>query len=796
MVRHTLLYFFRLVRRDKSYYFISLFGLTISLAAFFLIALYILNELSFDRFHDKHDRIARVTTHLRLNDVDYDMATVQFPAAAALQSEIPEIMNAIRVFPVDLLEESGDKKFQQHILFADTAFFDVFNFPLIAGDPATAMRNPAGMILTRKTAVRYFGSENPIGKQLISDNQTFEVTAVMEDLPEVSHVRFDAVVPLAWMLNLWKSQSGIEGRENKWFWVGSYTYLLLKSSQDYDRVRMKLPQIVDKYFPERYKKNGRLELQHLDDIHLQSHLEGELDPPGNLMYVELFAAVALVIIIVSGLNLINLSYFKLARRTTEVGIRKFLGLSSRKIVAQITMESVLLGICAFILSLALCQIAYPAFNTLVERKIDPWSGLNPLVFLIGLVLIVSVSVTAVLLPAIRYGSAPSRVLLLGNSSGTGKFRFRNVLMGIQVAFSFILLAFSFIVGEQIRFIRYKDLGFNKDNVVVIHLDQQAGQKFEAFKTELKRLNFVQDVAGSEIPGDAIAGWRFVPEGGSYEKPIMLPFASCDYGFLSTLQVRLLEGVNFNQDEKYDSLPPYLINKRAAVELGWQSDAIGKKMEVFAPGQATIMMKGRVIGVIDDYHFESLHRPVKPLVLTLSPYFPAALIRLSGPANKEAIDDIAKVWKSVSDKPFDYEMLDERLAKLYTNESQLSQVMQFFTFLGLYLTCYGLFAMSSLVFTTRLKEVAIRKVMGANQLNIVRQLSAGYLLFTALAILVAAPIAVYVSNEWLNTFQYRVALGPAMFIRSALVILLAGVLSVSYYLARVAVSNPVKFLRNE
>lgn len=795
MLNHTLMFFARLVRRDSAYYLISVMGLSLSLVSFLMIMMFIRDELSYDEFHVEKDRLYRLTTHLRLSDVEYNLATTAFPAAGVIQSEIEGIKSAARIFPQQLVFESGDNKFEERVVMADESFFKLFSFPFLAGDEKNALQNPASVILTHTTALKYFGSDDPVGKTLKVNGQTLEVTGVLKDVPEQSHMKFDAIIPLALQLAIWKSETGLEGRENKWFWIGAYTYVGLKSDTDAADVQAKLSSIVQKYFPERYQENGNFQLQAVTDIHLTSNLKNELEPGGNMLYVKLFCVVALVIMIVSAINLINLSWFKISARIRELGVRKFLGQNAARIILQLCLESLLLGIIAFVVSISVAHLFISQFNALVQKDLDLWSPVNQQLAGITFGLILLISIMAVIRPATRYARA-SGYWMMQRYTNAGTLRLRNVLMGLQVGFSFVLLVFTFIVGGQIDFFKHKDLGFDKDNVVVVELNEDFYSHLEAFKTELAKSNDIMSVAGGEVPGSGYNGWRFVPEGGSYEKPMLFPLAWVDYDFLKTLKIKILAGENFQADKKYDSLWPFIINKSAALELGWADDPIYRKMEVFAAGTTEIMARGIVIGLIDDYHFESLHNPVKPVVLTVSPGYGTALIRISGSAPAQALAHIEHTWKMFSQKVFVYDLLDKRLEKLYTNETKLSELILFFTLIALYLTCYGMFTMSSLLFSTRLREVAIRKVFGASDLTIMRHFYTRYAIFNVVAIAFSLPLAIYVGNLWLQTFAYSISLSSAFFLKAGICILAAGLISVTYYLVKVAYSNPVKFLRSE
>lgn len=797
MIRHTFLFFGRLVRRNLSYYFVSLLGLTLSLTSFIFVMMFVHDELSYDKFHVNKDRIYRLTTHLQLSDVEYHLAASQFPAAAALESEVPEVDFAVRVFPQEIEFGLNEKKYTESVVMADENFLEMFSFSWIKGDREKALEAPSSIVLTERMSIKYFGSENPVGKTLVVYEQPLTITGVIKDPPSQSHLKFSAIVPLQFQLNLWKNETGVEGRENKWFWVGVYTYVLMQHSASCEQAEAKLPSIIAKYFPDRYKQGGAFHLQPLADIHLTSGLSNEMEPPGNMLYVRLFSIVGIVIMIVSAINLVNLSSFKVGSRMREVGIRKFLGQGAARIIVQLSLESVFMGLSAFVLAALLCNLFLTSFNNLVQKELDLYSAANLTIGATTVVVILAICLAAVIRPAIRYATKSSRALLSQKSGDRVHAGERNVLIGLQVCFSFVLLVFSFIVSDQIDFFKNKDLGFDKHNILLVDLNDDIYGHVEAFRIELKKNSLIGDVSFGVAPGGAHHGWRFVPEGGSDEKPFLFPLAWVDHDYLETLNIKLLQGENFGPViHDSDTLWRFLINKRAAVELGWPDDPIGKRMKIFAAGTTEIMAEGKVIGLIDDYHFESLHNPVKPVVLTVGNGFDTAMIRVSDDSFGEAVAHINRTWMKFSQEPFVYDVLDKKLDNLYVNEVKLSNLILFFTFIALYLTCYGMYALSSLLFRSRLKEVTIRKVFGANQFNIIKQFYSRYAVFTLAAIVAGLPISVYVGNLWLQGFEYRIHLNSSIFLLAAACIFVVGLLSVTYYLMLVAFSNPVKFLRNE
>jgi putative ABC transport system permease protein len=799
MFKHTLLFLVRLLERSFGYHVVSILGLSVSLASFLLISTFVRDEISYDKFHDNYDRIFRITTHLRLNDIDYNEASSQFPASAALKSEFPEIKEAVRIFPRPIILERGNIKLNEpKTIFADSNFFKVFSFKILLGDPNTFLRSSASVVLTSAASARYFGKDNPIGKELVFANQSLVVTGVIENIPEQSHLKFDVLIPLEFQLSQWKNQTGLEGRENKWFWTGAYNYVLLHSKDDASKIIQKLPAFVSKYFPQRYKDgNGRLGLQPLGDIHLKSNLDAELEPGGSALYVNLFIAVGIIIMLVSSINLINLSHFKMMGRVKEIGIRKFLGQSHGLVSFQFVMEGAVIGMLAFLFGMVLAQIFIPYFNLLVGKNLRLFAPSNLPVIAVSVALIMVISLAAVAKPAIQYARESARLLLTRYKNLETTSSGRNFLIGLQVSTSFILLVFALVVNSQLSFFKDKDLGFDKDFVIAVTLNEETSGKFKSLKTEWLRHKNVVNVAGAEYgPGVGYSAFRFVPEGGSYEKPMMLPFSFCDHDFLSTMNIELVEGNNFSPNSPTDSLPPLLINRQAANDLGWSQDALGKKLEVFAPGTTDIMLKGKVIGVFENFHSESLHKPIKPLVIAFANYHETALIKISKDNPVSTAAELEAVWKTFSDKPFQFVFLEKQLEQLYANETKLGNIILFFSIIALYLTCYGLFAMSSLLFTTKLKDVAVRKVFGADRVTIAKHLYGRYLMFKLAAIAIGFPIVFWLSKIWLNSFQYGIDLTPIFFVQGAGIILLVGVISVVYYLVRVANSNPIEFLKTE
>ena len=787
--RHTWTFFWRLFSRDKAYYTVATVGLAISLAAFILIGVFILSELSYDRFHQNHDRIFRVATHLKINDVDFDLATSQFPAAAALGLDFPQIESIVRLYPASRLIEIDDRSFLDQVLFADSTFFDVFSFPVRYGNVKSALSHPDNIVLTREAAEKCFGRDDVVGKTLLIEGHAVRVSAVLETIPEQSHFKFEYLMPMRRQFAAWQQQTGFEGREYKWFWVGAYTYLKLRDGINANDLSTGMREFVHAHFPDRLR-GGYFELQPLTDIHLRSHLDSELRPNGDFLYIQLFGTLGLVIVVMASINLINLSYFKLGARVGEVGIRKFLGQSSWRLTSQFLSEALLLGVISFLVGSSIAFVIVPFFNEQMDTHLILLSGIGLQVLVATFLLVIAISVLSIAKPAI-FLSYTKLANAFRHSESRGLSR--NVFTGIQVGLSFVTLAFAFVIQQQLDFFQNTDLGFTKENIVVVNLNDDV--EIESLKEQLLRQRDVVAVSVGEPPGHGYSGWRFVPEGGSLERPVMLPFTNADQDFLNTLKIDLKLGRDFDASMKKDSHTSFLINKRAAVELGWMDDALGRELSVFAPGRTEIMTTGRVVGVVDDFHSESLHEPLKPLVIAYGQYSESLLVRTSK-LGSETIESLEATWRQFSDRPFQFSILDEDIRALYKNEDKLAGVVKVFTLVALYLTGYGLFAMSSLLFSTRLKEVAIRKVFGANEGTILGHFYRRYMLFSIGALVAAVPLAFWISSVWLHTFPFKFKFTPILLLQPALIVIAVGMISVSYYLARVAWSNPIRFLKHE
>lgn len=803
MIKNYLTVALRNLKKNAVYSAINIAGLAVGMACCILITLYVLHELSYDRFHQNAGRIFRVRLDLDLNGVLYREPSIPFPAAQALAHDFPEVEQAVRFYRNDdfPLLEIGDRKFiEERFFFADAAVFAMFDFPLVKGEAKTALSEPNSIVLTEDMARKYFGEAEPLGQTLRYQKQfDLKVTGVMKNVPNNAHFKFDFLAPLQFQLNLWESQNGPNGRHNHWFWTGAWTYLSLPEAHAVQRLTEKFPAFVTKYFPDRIKGGLTLSLQPLTSIHLHSRLDNEIQPNGHILYVYIFSAIAVLILVIACINFVNLATAQSGTRAKEIGVRKVVGAGKSQLVGQMLGESIIAGLAAMLLAAGLVELLLPAFNQLTERQLEisflgNWTGL-----LLLLSLALSVGVLSGLYPAFfmsRFN--PVGIFRRTTTASGGNETLRKALVVVQFAISIVLIIGLGAVQRQLQFLQAKELGFDREQILFIKARPEVNAKFDAFRTALLKDSGIRTVAGtSNIPGEGAFGYRFVPEGGSSDKPAMLPLLLIDYDFLATAGIKIKQGRGIARTSPSDQAEAFLLNEKAAEALGWKDDAIGKKMQLFAPGRNEIGKSGYIVGVIQDYHFESLHHEIKPLVLTYSGWPDYYAIKI-GPGNfAERLATLESTWKTFSpDWPLEYTFLNRKLEQLYGGEQKLAQVINYFTVIAVILACLGLFGLSSFAAERRTKEIGIRKVLGASVASIVALLSSDFIKLVLLANLIAWPVGWYAMHKWLQGFAYRANLDGWTFLLASVGALGIALLTVSFQAIKAATAKPVESLRYE
>jgi putative ABC transport system permease protein len=781
----------RSLKHNKLYSVINIAGLAVGMACCILILLYVKDELSYDRYHEKADRIYRVFTQEFQNGRWSNDAGTPDLLGPALIKEYPEIEEVVRFFHpswVDKWAVSVNSRYfyEENLFFADPAIFKVFTFPLILGNPDTSLKEPNSIVLAEEAARKYFGPENPLGKVLVIDNRVEAmVTGVARNVPPNSHFRFDLLVsfesnPEKWALNNWRTHN-------------FYTYLLFQTKPDPREFEYKLAAFVKKHFGD--VKDEKLALQPLTDIHLHSKtFEYEMaDNNGDASLIYVISAVAAGILLIGCVNFMNLATARSAGRAREVGLRKIVGANRMKLVKQFLGESLVFSFLAALLALPILRAFLPVVNHLTAKNLSlyqndaVWVGLS----LAGLAVLVGFlagSYPAFFLSAFY----PVKVLKGRLGAGLKGALVRKALVAAQFAISLILMIGTLIISNQLRFCQKKDLGFAKENVVVLPLrDMRAKAMFQSLKNELLRHPEIMSVAGSEaVPGISVGTRGMFPEGSSWNPRNSL---FVGYDFFKTLDIEMKEGRDFSPDFPSDAEDAYIVNEAAVKDFGWDSP-LGKKIIWRGDRNG----QGYVIGVVKDFHYRSLHQNIEPLVIQLQPDSSAFVsVRLKTANILGTMSFIKKKWVDVNPgHPFDYFFLDQNYDRLYRSEKRTAELISYFTFLALFVASLGLFGLVSYASEQRTKEIAVRKVLGASIWSVMRLIIQEFVLCILTANLIAWPIAYFAMSRWLRNFAYQTSIGPGTFFLAAASVLFIGLLTISVQTVKAALANPALALRYE
>jgi putative ABC transport system permease protein len=789
--------------------FINLFGLTVGLTCCLLITTYILHEISFDRYNEKSDRIWRITRSFNNAETgaqSLHLGTVAPPFGPLLINDFKEIENMTRLLPNGAATfRYNDKMFnEQDIYFADEKLFDFFKVKVVKGNPKTALYDPMSVMLTEEVARKYFGNEDPIDKMIRMDNQlTLKVTGVYKPFPANAHLHPSIMVSF----NTLKDTLvyGEEQLRTNWGNNSFFTYLMMPANFDQQKLEAKFPAFIDKHMgmvdggPHKPSKWTKLSLQKLTDIHLYSHLDYEAEENGDIKRVYVFSAIALFILLIACINYMNLSTARSALRAREIGVRKVVGARRREIIAQFLSESVLLCWLAIILAFALTWALLPYLNKISGQELGMgillrWQVIVPLLlvpFVVGII--------SGLYPALFMSSfQPVKVLKGMFKVGGGNISFRKVLVTTQFAISIILIISTVIVFRQMNYMQQKALGFDREHVVTLSYINTLNDQFETFRNELLTNSNIKNAGrSSRIPTGRLLdamGTRVMR--GDTLAPVSadIKFVVADKEFINTYGVHMVAGRNFSRDFSTDSAS-FLINEAAAKVLGFKTpqEAIGKNLGY---GYRT----GQLVGVFNDFHFESLHQKIVPLVLFIprnANNFGRISIKISGSNIPAALSHIEKTWKRfLPDVPWQYTFLDENFDRLYQSEQRQSTIFTIFAGIAIFIACLGLFGLSAFTITQRIKEIGIRKVLGASTGTIVALLSRDFMKLVAIAAIVAFPVAWYAMSSWLQDFAYRTDIAWWVFPAAGLVALLVALVTICFQAIKAAMANPVKSLRTE
>ena len=795
----------RNISRNKLYSFLNIAGLAIGAACCILILLYVQDELSYDRFHENADRIYRVNSNFTIKDRNMKMATTAHVQGPMLQSEYPEVVNYVRFsgYGSPRVLRFDDKKFtEEKFLWVDHTVFDVFSFRLIKGNPKEALVKPDTVVITEAIAAKYFGRENPIGKKLrVHDDTYYTVTGVMANLPKNSYFQPDFMASFS-TLKL-KSSGNVAG--DLVSSVNYCTYLLVRKGTDYKVLEKKFTGFVDKYLAAVLKSLGgavKFELQPLTAIYLHSDREFELEPTGDITYIYLFSGIGLFILLLAVLNFMNLSTARSANRAKEVGLRKVVGASRPQLIRQFLGESLFLTFFALVIALILVYILLPTFNSISGKVLSTGYLSNPylLLGLLGLFLFAGLlggSYPAFFLSAFR----PVAVLQGKFKKGAKGSALRIILVSLQFTVSIVLIIGILIINKQLNFVHNKKLGYDKDHVIALRVrNEETRKKIEVIKSELLRHPDISHVsASSSLPLGRNSFNAHHVGGKPKDELIMLYTQNVDENFFDTYKIEMVRGRNFSKSYATDARESIIINEAAAKKLGWTDNALGKELELFMSVDS--LKKYKIAGVVKDYHFQSLHEKIEPLVLyNANPYggdFNRLSIRCKPGNIRDTLAFVQAKWREFDSKyPFEFVFLDDRYESLYRAEEQLAQLFGYFTVLAIIIGCLGLFGLSTFSAEQRTKEIGIRKVVGASIPGVVVLLVREFTKWVFLAVLIAWPVGYLLMNKWLNNFAYRTTLGFDTLLLSAFLALLIALLTVAYQAVKAALANPVDSLRCE
>jgi putative ABC transport system permease protein len=790
--------------------FINLFGLMVGLTCCLLITTYILNELSYDRYNKNADNIYRITrTFYNGNgEATLNLSTISPPFGYYLPTDFPEIQKMTRLLNFGTVPLRYKDKLinEKDVYFADENLFDVFTVDVLKGNPKTALTDPFSVMLTEDEAKKYFGNEDPINKVIRANNQfDVKVTGIYKPFPSNAHMHPNMLVSFNTL-----KDSAVYGEQNlrtNWGNNSFFTYIMLPKGYNIQNMKARFPAFLDKHMTDEYgpnkpSKSTSLDLQKLTDIHLYSHTDYEAEPNGDISRVWIFGAIALFILLIACINYMNLSTARSALRAREIGIRKVIGARRKEIIFQFLSESVLLCWVAIIIAGVLTYVMLPWLNKVSGQQLSfdillKWQVIIPLLitpFIVGIL--------SGIYPSLFMSSFQPVKTLKGlfNAHGSS-INFRKVLVVFQFGISIALIITTMIVFQQLRYMQQASLGYDKEHILTLPYYPALNDQYESFRNTLLRNSNIKDVGrSSRIPtGRLLDGQGAQAPGNDSMVPVKadIRYVAADYDFIPTYGVHIVAGRNFSRDYGTDTAS-FILNEAAVRAVGWKSpqEAVGKNFKY--GGQM-----GHIVGVTNDFHFESLHQTIAPLILVMPTPAQAAnsygylSIKISGGNIPSALATIKDTWqKFLPELPYQYTFLDENFAKLYEAEQRQGTIFIIFACLAIFIACLGLFGLSAFSITQRVKEIGVRKVLGANVSTIVALLSKDFLKLVLIAAIISFPVAWYAMHNWLQDFAYRINIQWWVFVVAGILAALVALITVSFQAIKAALANPVKSLRTE
>lgn len=803
MLRNYIKIALRNIQKRKLHSILNISGLALGIASFIIISLYILNELRYDRYHEKADRIYRIGEISDFGGVGENSASLPFPVAFTLKGEYPDLIEEIvRIFnfqtPRSMVEYEEKRFIEKGFFFADSTFFKVFTYEFIKGNAETALDESYSVVITESTAEKYFGAEDPYGKVLKFESSfPLKVTGVIKDIPAQSHFHFDFI---ASMTSVYKIYGG--KLPSTWVWNPCWTYFVLQENATPKQVEEKFPEFVNKFFYDAEKDNVTLHLQLLTDIHLNSLIDYEIESNNNIVYIYILGGIGIFLLIIAIINFINLSTATYASRAKEIGMKKVVGAYRTQLIVQFIGESIILTLIALVIGLIIVEITLPFFNSFTHKDIGLDVLLHTTNILALVAMVLGISLLSGLYPAI-YLSKVSPIASLKDNIGAHNRSglARKILVVAQFTISIGLIICTLIIFKQINYLKKADLGFNKENIIVIPVGRTSiVKKYKVFRDELvKHPSVISVTAKDDIFGSGHNTHEFRPDGFPDNEWQFYPALVVQYDFVKTFGIKLVAGRDYNELNKTDPIKGILINEAMVKHLGWESNeaAIGKRFRSLEGDE-------KVIGVINNFHATSLHRSSGPFVINMKEapgsiawFLNYIALKIVDGSEKEVIEVLEKQWvEFAGNRPFEYFFLENELKRLYKDEENLGLLALVFTIMIIFIAGLGLYGLTSYMADKRTKEIGIRKVMGASGFSIIRLLSAEFVKLIIIANIVAWPLAWLVIRNWLSQFAYQTNYGVGMFVISGLIALILALAITGIKASMAARTNPVDTLKHE
>jgi putative ABC transport system permease protein len=796
MIKNILLIALRNFKKDKWYSLLNVLGLTIGITFSLFLIFYITDELNYDRYNVKADRIYRIASYIQEKDKNTNWPYTQLPLASTLKKDFPEVEESGRFLNRErTLFKNGENSFYEtKIYYADSTIFNIFTYKFVEGNAAHALNEPNSIVISKSLAIKYFGKNTfAVGKTLKTVYDLYKVTAVIEDVPQNSHLRFDMLISMSTILK------GRDIGQDNWGSFNNFTYVLLKPGVNVDAFNKKLIPLYDKYEAPIFAKfNVKMQYkaQPITSIHLHSDLQGEPEELGSMSYIWIFSAVAFFMMLIASINYMNLTTARSARRAKEIGIRKVTGSSKKQLVFQFLGESLLTAFIAVLISALLVLLLLPFFNSISGKAFTLHTLMQPF----NTILLLSIGLFTGLVggsyPAFYLSNfKPVSILKGALSTASGNVNLRRTLVILQFSISMVMLICTWVVYSQLRYLQKIDLGFNKEQVMIVTVNtgEDERHKIYTMNNEFRAMPGIKDVGtGGAYPGSGnipLNLFTVETDNGHTDKGIEC--YQIDQNFLGTLGIKIVKGRDFSDES--DTLHSIVVNEAMVKHFGWEN-AIGKR--VTFPGD-TSGNYVEVIGVMKDFNQKSLYNPIAPLLLFYSPNNNRILLKMSSGDIKSTIKKAESIWsKYFPQLPFEYKFLDEDFNSQYAADQKRGKIFAAFSLLTILITCLGLLGLTAFTTQQKQKEISIRRVLGSSTLDVVILITRNYLWLALIASLIAFPIAYYFMHNWLQVFPYNNGLSVIPFIVSALVIVLTATITAVYHSAKAALTKPAIVLKTE